>query len=263
MVKASPRLPPEGLPSTRLFWSLIPRELPSFQTPKLAYENSMLGVFSCDITVVANDVIMQRTQRCLGLSETRQVNRYIVIWLARALRALEASQRVIGLVRSRHRLADEVPCLSQARDKPAKVMCISRIFAINIHSIGSWSCCCCSTLNEWVLAGCRNVNVNNFSRGFASLRKSATYAHWRGFALPGKPRLCALIVDYDVMIFAVSGNVARWLFYMWRHNHHGGTQLVEDMRKSGDFPVSCWIGLCIYPATLFGLSHLDTRPWLR
>ena len=47
-------------------------------------------------------------------------------------------------VRSRHRLADEVPCLSQARDKPAKVMCISRIFAINIHSIGSWSCCCCS-----------------------------------------------------------------------------------------------------------------------
>ena len=37
------------------------RELPSFQTPKLAYENSMLGVFSCDITVVANDVIMQRT----------------------------------------------------------------------------------------------------------------------------------------------------------------------------------------------------------
>ena len=28
-----------------------------FQTPKLAYENSMLGVFSCDFTVVANDVI--------------------------------------------------------------------------------------------------------------------------------------------------------------------------------------------------------------
>ena len=57
----------------------------------------MLGVFSCDITVVANDVTMQRTQRCLGLSETRQVNRYIVIWLARARRALEASQHVIGL----------------------------------------------------------------------------------------------------------------------------------------------------------------------
>ena len=74
------------------------RELPSFQTPKIAYENSMLGVFSCDITVVASDVIMQRTQRCLGLSETRQVNRYVVIWLARALRALEASQHVIGLM---------------------------------------------------------------------------------------------------------------------------------------------------------------------
>ena len=73
------------------------RQLPSIQTPKLAYENSMLGVFSCDITVVANDVIMQRTQRCLGLSETRQVNRYIVVWLARALLALEASQHVIGL----------------------------------------------------------------------------------------------------------------------------------------------------------------------
>ena len=74
------------------------RELPSFQTPKLGYENSMLGVFSCDFTVVGNDVIMQRTQRCLGLSETRQVNRHIVIWLARALRALEPSQHdVIGL----------------------------------------------------------------------------------------------------------------------------------------------------------------------
>ena len=58
----------------------------------------MLGMFSCDITVVANDVIMQRTQRCPGLSETRQVNRYIVIWLARSLRAHEASQHVIGLI---------------------------------------------------------------------------------------------------------------------------------------------------------------------
>ena len=56
-----------------------------------------MGVFSSDFTVVANDVIMQCTQRCLGLSETRQVNRHIVIWLARALRALEASQHVIGL----------------------------------------------------------------------------------------------------------------------------------------------------------------------
>ena len=47
------------------------RELPSFQTSKLTYENSMLGAFSCDFTVVANDVIMQRTQRCLGpASET-------------------------------------------------------------------------------------------------------------------------------------------------------------------------------------------------
>ena len=67
-----------------------------FKPPK--YENSMLGMFSCDITVVANDVIMQRTQRCPGLSETRQVNRYIVIWLARSLRAHEASQHVIGLI---------------------------------------------------------------------------------------------------------------------------------------------------------------------
>ena len=33
----------------------------------------MLGAFSCDITVVANDVIMQRTQRCIGLCETRQL----------------------------------------------------------------------------------------------------------------------------------------------------------------------------------------------
>ena len=73
------------------------RELSSIQTPKLAYENSMLGVFSCGITVVANDIIMQRTQWCLGLNETRQVNRYIVIWLAQALWALEASQHVIGL----------------------------------------------------------------------------------------------------------------------------------------------------------------------
>ena len=73
------------------------QELPSFQTSKLAYENSMLGVFSCNFTVVANDVIMQRTRRCLGLSENRQVNRHIVIWLARALRVLEASQHVIGL----------------------------------------------------------------------------------------------------------------------------------------------------------------------
>ena len=52
----------------------------------------MLGAFSGDFTVVANDVIMQRTQRCLGLSDTRQLNQYIVIWPARALRALEASQ---------------------------------------------------------------------------------------------------------------------------------------------------------------------------
>ena len=87
------------------------RELPSFQTPKLAYENSMLGVFSCDLTVVANDVIMQRTQRCLGLSETRQVNRHIVIWLARDLRALEASQHVIGLVKNAH----EMNCLQTAQ----------------------------------------------------------------------------------------------------------------------------------------------------
>ena len=65
-----------------------------FKPPKLAYENSMVGVFSCDVTVVASDVIMQRIQWCLGLSETRQVNRHIVIWLARAL---EASQHVIGL----------------------------------------------------------------------------------------------------------------------------------------------------------------------
>ena len=79
------------------------RELPSFQTPKLAYGNSMLGVFSCDFTVVANDVIMQRTQRCLRLSESRQVNRHIVMWLARALRALEASQHVIGLERKQIR----------------------------------------------------------------------------------------------------------------------------------------------------------------
>ena len=37
------------------------RELPLFQTPKLTYENSMLDAFSCDIMVVANDVIMQGT----------------------------------------------------------------------------------------------------------------------------------------------------------------------------------------------------------
>ena len=49
------------------------------------------------LTVVANEVIMQHTQRCLGLCETRQLNRYIVIWLARALRPLEASQHVIRL----------------------------------------------------------------------------------------------------------------------------------------------------------------------
>ena len=57
------------------------RELPSFQTHKLTYENSMLGAFSCNVTVVANDVIMQRTQQCLGLYETHQLNPYIVIWL--------------------------------------------------------------------------------------------------------------------------------------------------------------------------------------
>ena len=74
------------------FW-----KLPLFQTPKLTNENSMLGAFSCDITVVANDVIMQRTQQCLGLCDTRQLNRYIVIWQGRALRALKASQHVIGL----------------------------------------------------------------------------------------------------------------------------------------------------------------------
>ena len=48
---------------------------------KLTYENSMLGAFSCNVTVVANDVIMQRTQQCLGLYETHQLNLYIVIWL--------------------------------------------------------------------------------------------------------------------------------------------------------------------------------------
>ena len=73
------------------------RELPSFQTRKLTYENSMFGAFSCDITVVANDVIMQRTQRCQGLCDPRQLNPYVVIWLARDLRALEASQHVIRL----------------------------------------------------------------------------------------------------------------------------------------------------------------------
>ena len=78
-------------------WLKSDSELPSFQTQKLTYENLMLGAFSCDLTVVANDVMMQCMQRCLGLCETRQLNRYIVIWLARALRALEASQHVIRL----------------------------------------------------------------------------------------------------------------------------------------------------------------------
>ena len=68
-----------------------------FKHPNMHIENSMLGVFSCDNTVVAKDVIMQRAQLCLGLSETHQVNQHIVIWLARALRALEASQHVIRL----------------------------------------------------------------------------------------------------------------------------------------------------------------------
>ena len=76
------------------------RELLSFQTQKLTYENSLLSAFSRDFTVVANDVIMQRAQWCLGLCETRQLNRYI--WLARALRTLEASQHStrirIGLI---------------------------------------------------------------------------------------------------------------------------------------------------------------------
>ena len=53
----------------------------------------MLGAFSCDITVVANDVIMQHTQWRLGLCETRQLNRYIAIWLARALRIQPACYR--------------------------------------------------------------------------------------------------------------------------------------------------------------------------
>ena len=66
--------------------------------PQTCIWNSMLGAFSCDITVVSNDVIMQRTQRCQGLCDPRQLNPYIAIWLARALRALEASQHVIGLV---------------------------------------------------------------------------------------------------------------------------------------------------------------------
>ena len=46
-------------------------------------ENSILGAFSCDHTVVANDIIMQRTQRCLVLSETRQLDQYLVIWQLR------------------------------------------------------------------------------------------------------------------------------------------------------------------------------------
>ena len=74
------------------------RGLPSFQTQKLTYENSMLGAFSCGVTVVATDVIMQRPQRCQGLCEPRQLNPCIVICLARALRTLEASQHVIGLL---------------------------------------------------------------------------------------------------------------------------------------------------------------------
>ena len=47
--------------------------------------------------VVANDVIMQCTQRCQGLCDPRQLNPYIVILLARAPQALEASQHVIRL----------------------------------------------------------------------------------------------------------------------------------------------------------------------
>ena len=99
------------------------RELPSFQPPKLACENSMLGAFSGEITVVANDVIMQRTQRCLGLCETRQANRYIVIWLARALRALEASPHVIGLAKAQsHEIGYQIGwnVTSTAAEAPAK-----------------------------------------------------------------------------------------------------------------------------------------------
>ena len=36
----------------------------SFQTKNLTYQNSMLGAFSCDPSVVAYDIIMQRMQRC-------------------------------------------------------------------------------------------------------------------------------------------------------------------------------------------------------
>ena len=56
----------------------------------------MLGAFSCDNTVVANDVIMQRTQRCQGLCDPRQLNPYIVIWLGPE-GPQPASQHVIEL----------------------------------------------------------------------------------------------------------------------------------------------------------------------
>ena len=61
------------------------RELPSFPTEKLGYENLMLGVYSYDCTVVAIGIIMQCTQWCLGLCKTHQLNLYLVIWLAQAL----------------------------------------------------------------------------------------------------------------------------------------------------------------------------------
>ena len=90
----------------------------------------MLGVFSCDFMVVANDVIMQRTQRCLGLSETRQVNRYIVIWLARAL---EASQHVIGLA------LVQIKAWQRPNDKPSPE---PMIFSLLLHI--------CVTQPQWV-----------------------------------------------------------------------------------------------------------------
>ena len=73
-------------------WLKSDSMLPSFQTPKLTYENLMFGAFSCYLTVVANDVMMQCMQRYLGLCETRQLNWYIVNLSSGSLGPFEPSK---------------------------------------------------------------------------------------------------------------------------------------------------------------------------